>query len=304
MSNLRQNLNQFLAFHANQNSDSKHTFDAYNRDIQRFIEYLETQNIQEFNQVDIHIASQYIMYIKDGEGNIKRLSNASVARNLSSLRTFYYFLIEFYQIKINPFTLIKQSNTNRNLPEVLTFDEMMSFLDSITDNSPLGLRNKTMLELMYACGLRVSELCELKVNSVNLQSRYIKVIGKGKKERIIPFYPFVGILLQRYLSEVYNLWNVSDDVLFIKSNGKGVSTRYVQLLVERIGIEADMRIKVHPHMFRHSFATHLLDNGADIRIVQELLGHENLSTTQIYTHLSIDRVKAVYLKSHPGANKN
>ena len=293
---------QFLEYIAIHTTDSRHTKAAYRRDIRRFIDFLIKENILEFSLVDNKTAGKFLSQLKDGTITRKPLSSSSIARNLSSLRTFYYFLIEFYDVKINPFIMIKTASIQRRLPDFLLFDEMMTLLDSIDLNEPNGLRNRAMLELMYACGLRVSELCELPITNVDIKERIVRVRGKGDKERLVPFYPLAGELLQRYIKEVRENWAPSTDLLFIKANGKGLSTRYVQLLLNDISKKAGLKRNVHPHMFRHSFATHLLDNGADLRIVQELLGHENLSTTQIYTHLSIDQLRSVYLKTHPGSH--
>ena len=295
---------QFLEYIAIHTTNSKHTKSAYRRDITRFIDFLIKEDISDFSKVDNKLAGKYLSKLKDGTISAKPLSRASLARNLSSLRTFYYFLIEFYDVKVNPFTMIKTATVQRRLPDFLLFDEMMTLLESIDIKEANGLRNRAMLELMYACGLRVSELCELTVNNVNIKERIVKVKGKGDKERLVPFYPLAGELLQKYMDEVRQLWATSSDLLFVKANGKGLSTRYIQLLLRDIAKKAGLTRNVHPHMFRHSFATHLLDNGADLRIVQELLGHENLSTTQIYTHLSIDQLRAVYLKAHPGSDNN
>lgn len=295
-------LDKFLDYMSAFTSDSLHTQDAYHRDINRFITYLESCDL-DLKAVDIHLASDYIMLLKDGNFSKKKLSSASISRNLSSLRTFYYFLIEFYEYTFNPFTLIRSKSDSRHLPDFLVYDEMIRLLSSVDYSNDVGLRNKCMLELMYACGLRVSELCDLYLKDVDLDERYVRVKGKGDKERLVPFYPLVEKLLRKYIETVRINWQKDDPELFIKSNGKKLTTRYIQLYVKDLAVKAGISFNVHPHMFRHSFATHLLDNGADLRIVQELLGHENLSTTQIYTHLSIDRLKKTYLETHPSAKK-
>ncbi len=296
-------LKQFLEYSSTYNTNSKHTRDAYKRDITKFIDFLIANDISDFNQVDINLASDFMMQLKDGRFSEKQLSSASISRNLSSLRSFYFFLIEFYGVKINPFSLIKNGKGKRKLPDILLYEEVITLFESIDISNPIGLRNRVMLEVMYACGLRVSELCNIKVVDVDLNQRFIRVIGKGNKERIVPFYPLVGKLISKYLNEVRAIYYSVSPELFIKENGRPLSTRYVQLMVEKLGRQAYLSVAVTPHMFRHSFATHLLDNGADLRIVQELLGHQNLSTTQIYTHLGIDHLKKTYSSFHPGAKK-
>ena len=180
----------------------------------------------------------------------------------------------------------------------------MQLLDVFDLENPIELRNRCILETMYACGLRVSEATSLKMSNVNLDENYLTVIGKGDKERMIPFYKRCSNLLKKYKNESRPIFvKEENDILFLSNRGKGISNRSVQLMLQDAANKAGIKNNVHPHMLRHSFATHLLDNGADLRMVQELLGHENLSTTQIYTHITVDRLKKAVKKAHPRSKK-
>jgi len=296
-------LNDFLRFLRTQNTGSENTIDGYRRDIQRFINYLQSEGISELKDVDRIVVTGYLRFLRYPKGAKKELGNKTIARHLSALRSFYRFLMEFYDLASNPFEHIKTVRTYRKLPEFLFFEEMDTLLSSIDINDDYGLRNRALLELLYACGLRVSEIVNLRLNDIDAHDLVVRVIGKGDKERIVPFYPLVMDYLQAYIDHERPilLAKKQNNYVFLNSRGDKLSSRGVQFIIDQQVIKAGLKIKVHPHMFRHSFATHLLDNGADLRVVQELLGHEFLSTTQIYTHVSADRLKETYDRAHPRA---
>ena len=285
-------------------TDSVHTKDAYTRDILKYINFLKTEGIENFTSVDRITIMHYVTKLRTGELGTKEISNATLARNFAALRSFYSFLIEFYDFNENPFLMMKKIKNEKKLPEFLFYNEIELLLESIAVDTPLGLRNRSLFELMYASGLRVSEICNLTLSQVDFINRCILIRGKGNKERLVPFYDEAGDWLQLYLKEVrIQLMNsTSDNTVFLNNNGKKLTSRGVQYILERCANDCGLRIKVHPHMLRHSFATHLLDNGADLRVVQELLGHENLSTTQIYTHVTSDRLREAYMNAHPRSN--
>ncbi|MFI3284860.1 MAG: tyrosine-type recombinase/integrase, partial [Erysipelotrichaceae bacterium] len=185
----------------------------------------------------------------------------------------------------------------------LTFEQVIKLLSSFDLSNPTDLRNRVAIELIYACGLRVSELSDLKWSDIDDKEMLISILGKGKKRRIVPFYPNLNKLLIRYRKEYYEIYKGEVDNVIINQKGHSMSVRYIQQVLQKQGVHANLTVQLHPHMLRHSFATHLLDNGMDLRMVQELLGHENLSTTQIYTHVSLDRLKEVIEKSHPHRKK-
>ncbi|MEA5026286.1 MAG: tyrosine recombinase XerC [Erysipelotrichaceae bacterium] len=297
-------LDDFVSYLKTQNSGSMHTVDGYRRDVAQFLTFLRSENIDDLQMVDRLLVADYLRYLRTADSK-EELSNRSVSRKLSALRTFYRFLIEFYDLKANPFEHIKTVKTYRKLPEFLYFEEMEQLLDSVDTSLKFGMRNKAMLELMYACGLRVSEVRNLRINDVDYYNQIIRIIGKGDKERVVPFYPLVGEYLQSYLRQERPLLagTQTNNYVFLNKAGKPLTSRGIEYVLKQQAKLSGLAMEVHPHMIRHSFATHLLDNGADLRMVQELLGHENLSTTQIYTHVTTDRLKKTYNKAHPRARK-
>jgi len=289
-----------------QRTGSEDTQDAYRRDISRFLKYLEERGIESLEDVTKADMADYVTRLRSGEIGGKPLSAASYARNLSALKTFFRYLNRSEGLKNNPVRMFHGVKNERKLPEVLTFDQMETLLESFDLYDPVGIRDRCIIETMYACGLRVSECAGLLRKDIHIQERNLTVIGKENKERMIPFYRREAELLELYLSESRPvLLDGKEDpgTLFLSQRGKKLSTRSIEKLVDESSVKAGIPIHVHPHMIRHSFATHLLDNGADLRAVQELLGHENLSTTQIYTHVTQDRLNQVVQDAHPYGRK-
>ena len=293
-------LDDYIAYIYDKRSGSSATADSYYRDIARFIEYLKDNNIDDFNDVNKNIVFDYIRQLRSGEITRGKISNSTYARNLSALRSFYRYLNERHLADSNPFLQFKNVHTEKHLPDVLTLDQIERLLDCFDLDNPIEIRNRCILETIYACGLRVSECCDLLIENVDRRQMIIRVIGKGNKERIVPYYPRLNELIDLYV-EKYRNDIAKDDThfLFVSNRGTRITPRSIQLILDDAKIKAGLEIDVHPHMLRHSFATHLLDNGADLRSVQELLGHENLSTTQLYTHLTYDRLKKAVDTSHP-----
>lgn len=294
---------RFLNYIDQLNTGSTHTKDAYERDIDDFYSFLNEEGIENLQDVDRIVVMNYIASLRMRRTNTGQMKNTSIARRLSSLRSFYRYLNEYIGLQNNPFLYIKSPKISRRIPEFLFYDEMELFLSSFDVSKPVELRNRAMFELMYACGLRVSELVNLKISEIDQSDQVLHITGKGDKQRIVPFYDLANVLLTKYFQEVRPLWigNEHHDIAFINQRGKGLTTRGVQYLMQKQADQLQMSVHIHPHMFRHSFATHLLDNGADLRIVQELLGHSSLSTTQIYVHVSQERLKNVYEHAHPRA---
>jgi integrase/recombinase XerC len=300
MADFEASLQGFLNHIAISRTGSKDTRDAYGRDVRRFLDYLTSIGITDFEDVDRLTVSDYLTKLRSGEIGGKPLSNASYSRNLSSLRSYFRYLNKYEGVQQNPVSLFKGASSHRKLPEYLTFDQMEQLLNSFDLSDPIQVRNRCMIEVMYACGLRVSECAGLKIEDIDLSSRTLKVFGKESKERMVPFYPRCGQLIELYLNEVRPQFvKTEHPYLFVNTRGKKVSSRSIEQMVDQAAINANLPMHVHPHMIRHSFATHLLDNGADLRVVQELLGHENLGTTQIYTHVTQDRMRKVVDKAHP-----
>lgn len=296
---------RFLQYIDQLNTGSAHTKDAYDRDIEDFIQFLKRESIETLDEVDRIVVMNYVADLRSRMTANGRMKNTSIARKLSSLRSFFRYLNEFVGIQGNPFLYIKSPKAPRRIPEFLFYDEMDAFLNSFDTEDAVGLRNRAMFELMYACGLRVSEVTSLHIRDIDFSEQIVRITGKGDKERMVPFYDDAKELLVRYLKEVRDNWlsGQRHDILFVNQRGNGLTTRGVQYLMQKQADALSMSVHIHPHMFRHSFATHLLDNGADLRIVQELLGHSSLSTTQIYVHVSQERLKNVYEQAHPRAKK-
>lgn len=297
-------LDRFLQYIDAFNSGSEHTKKAYQRDIREFISFLEAEGIEDLQDVDRIVVMNYIAALRSKAGIEKEMKNSTIARKLSSLRSFYRYLNEYVGLKQNPFLYFKSPKQGRRIPEFLFYDEMDTFLSSFDLDTADGLRDRAMFELMYACGLRVSEVANLTLHDIDFHDRILNIRGKGDKQRIVPFYELAGALVERYIREVRSLWVKEEhDIVFVNQRGKGMTTRGIQYRMEQAAKNCNLHIHIHPHMFRHSFATHLLDNGADLRVVQELLGHASLSTTQVYVHVSQERLKNAYVHAHPRAHE-
>ncbi len=297
-------LERFLTYIDSTHTGSKHTNDAYKRDIIEFINFLHCEGISNLNEVDRIVVMNYISELRNKKGiDGGMIKNSSIARKLSSLRSFYKYLNEYIGIQNNPFLYFKSPKQQRKIPEFLFYDEIDLFLSSFDLQKDAGIRDRALFELMYACGLRVSEVVNLKLQDIDFQDQIVRILGKGEKERIVPFYDIAKEMLVKYIRETRPKWMGKEkhDFVFINQRGKPLTSRGVQYRMQEACKNCDLHIHVHPHMFRHSFATHLLDNGADLRVVQELLGHSSLSTTQIYVHVTQERLKKAYEQAHPRA---
>ncbi len=279
---------------------SENTRMAYERDLRLLQKDLRLQTEQELLQVERRQLLSYLTELKN-----RGRSAATIARKLAAIKAFYRFLAAERYIKANPAEVIEAANKGLHLPKVLSIQEVNDLLDAPNLGTPEGYRDKTMLEVLYATGMRVSELINVAVGSVNLQMRYIIAFGKGSKERIIPLGSTAVKYLEHYLQAVrpqlLRESNGKVDNLFVNLWGRPMTRQRFWELIRAYGREAGISKQLTPHVLRHSFATHLLDNGTDLRVVQELLGHADISTTQIYTHLTNKRLRAVYEKAHPRA---
>ena len=274
---------------------SKHTILNYSLDLNDFKNFLNETPLE---KVDYLTLRKYLAHLKT-----KQLSNRTIGRRLSCLRRFYRFLFTEGLIKNNPALLIASPKLDKKLPHFLTEEEAVRLIEMPPADTLLGLRDRAILELLYSTGMRVSELCSLKVADVETIGDTIKVLGKGNKERLLPVGGPAIRAIEVYLSERRKAKKKKDDftALFINKNNTRLSDRGVRKIINKYIKIASMQSGISPHTFRHSFATHLLNRGADLRSVQELLGHANLVTTQIYTHLTTERLKTIYNKAHPRA---
>ncbi|TDW20341.1 integrase/recombinase XerC [Breznakia blatticola] len=293
---------RFLNYTKQRNSGSEHTYEAYKRDIDDFMQFMNQESLNGFEEVDRLVVSNYIVELRNRTSLQGPLKNSSIARKLSSLRSFFAYLNEYIGISNNPFHYVKMPKIDKKIPEFLFEDELDQLLDAMDIHDEVGLRNRAMFELMYACGLRVSEAVNLKISDIDFADQTLIVTGKGDKQRMVPFYDRVGKLVDTYLKTIRERWtHETHGYVFINQKGKQLTSRGIQYILNQCVLQSGLNMHVHPHMLRHSFATHLLDNGADLRIVQELLGHSSLSTTQIYTHISQDKLKSTYESAFPRA---
>ena len=307
MENYDEMLGKFLDAMALKRTGSKDTQDAYRRDLSRFLSWLQVESITSLNDVTTADIAAYRSLLRKGKIGGKPLSNASYDRNLSALKSFYRYACRSLDIMNNPVARFHGAKIGRHLPEYLSFDQMEAVLDTFDLTDPVGVRNRAMIEVMYACGLRVSECATLKIEDLHFEQNCLIVLGKESKERMVPFYPRCRQLLEHYMQidrPTIMKQQMEHGIVFVNQKGKPISTRAIQQIVEKAGEDAGIGIHLHPHMIRHSFATHLINNGADLRVVQELLGHEHLSTTQIYTHVDEAHLRKVVEMAHPYAGKN
>ena len=277
---------------------SEDTIESYKRDLINYQEYLNKKNISYKNITKLEILD-YLKYLDD-----IKLNNKSISRHLSSLRSFYNYLVEIKDIDSNIFKRIKNPKVEKKLPNYLSINEVEELLNSIKEDTKEEIRDKCLFELMYSTGMRVSEVSDLKLKSINISDNTIRVLGKGSKERIVFYGEYFKDIINKYF-KVRDKFLIKGNIdnLFINKNGDKLSRESIAYIVNKVERKSGINHKISPHILRHSFATHLLDNGADIRSVQELLGHENLDTTEIYTHVSNERLRSEYLKYHPNKNR-
>lgn len=292
-------LQEFKLYIEVEKNFSKHTVTAYSSDILSFLIWLDDRNIEDVNY---SIIREYLLYIRQFN-----YSKTTTARKIASLRTFYRFLYRERVIDTNPALGVHSPKRGKSLPEFLTEAEIEQVLNNTKMDSPAGYRNRTILELLYATGMRVSELSGLNFENLNLEENEIKVFGKGAKERIVLVSERAKKFLETYIKKVRYLIFKSEDPaesepVFINKTGFRLQPQSVRLAVKDVMEKIELPKHVTPHVFRHSFATKLLENGADLRVVQELLGHSSISNTQIYTHVSTERLKQSYNSAHPRAN--
>ncbi len=275
---------------------AKNTLEAYGRDLQRFILFLQEKGITELNEVIPEVIIEYLVRIKD-EG----LSANSMNRSLATLRGLYKYLVQEKQVLQTPLANIALAKVWMRLPDTISSEEMALILAQPGLETSAALRDSAMLELLYATGIRVSELIGLTMNSINWQVGFLRAMGKGSKERIVPIgkaaYDCTRLYVDRARPQLMR--GKSTDVLFLNRFGGKFTRQGLWKTVVRYAKKAGLQKKVHPHTFRHSFASHLLEGGADLRTVQVMLGHADISTTQIYTHITRDRLKEIHHKYHP-----
>jgi integrase/recombinase XerD len=276
---------------------SESSIESYTLDVLGFEKFLIDENITK-NPIDCDLSSvQTFIY-----ETAKLLSPNTQARRLSGLRSFFdYMIFESYRVS-NPTDLIEAPKLGRKLPDVLGLNEVDLLLEQIDLGHPQGFRNRAMLEMLYGSGIRVSELVNLSLSNLFFQENLIRVTGKGNKQRLVPMGKFTKKFILFYINNSrtqQNIDSVYQDIVFLNRNGKILTRQMIFTIIKQLALKADIKKKIGPHTFRHSFATHLLENGADLRTIQILMGHENITTTEVYTHLDTQHLRSVIERFHP-----
>lgn len=294
---MKEFIKEYLAALKVEKNLTQNTLSAYQRDLSAFLDYISDIGLTDLSEVESkNIISFFSLLKKLG------LNQTTTARYFSSIRGFFKYLIRNDYIKSSPIEKMKAPKISRNLPTVLSFSEIDKILNSPSLEDKFGIRDKAILEVFYACGLRVSELINLKIVDLFLKENLIKVFGKGRKERLIPIGASAIASIENYLiqSRPFLKKNIkSENYLFLNNRGQKFSRMGIWKIVKKYIQQANINKDIHPHTFRHSFATHLIEGGADLRSVQEMLGHSDISTTQIYTHIDRDYIKKIHKLYHP-----
>jgi integrase/recombinase XerD len=295
---LQRELQSYKRYLALEKGVSENTISAYMFDIDRFVHHIHQYGIIRFDEIQIAQVNAFLMMLEE-----LGLALSSRTRTLSSLRGFFAFLFANKSINNDITEKAELPKSRRTLPDTLSIDEMLSILEQPDTSTKSGIRDRAILELLYACGLRVSELCGLKQRDMLLEQEVIRVFGKGSKERIVPVgssaLEWVGQYQEDVRPHFMKVGKATDDILFLNQRGTGISRMSVWSIVSEATKGAGIEKHVHPHTFRHSFATHLLVGGADLRALQEMLGHSDISTTQIYTHIDREFIRQVHKTYHP-----
>lgn len=272
---------------------SLNTINAYKKDLSIFLKFSNNKI-----NVDYNFLRTYLQFLYN-----KKYSNKSISRNISSLKSFYKYLVKFDIIKDNPCLFINFPKTEKKLPNFINYNDLEALFKVPDKNDTLGLRNLLILELLYSCGMRVSELVNIKLSDIDFNNNRIYILGKGKKERYVLYGKVCSNLLNEYLINSRPVLNKNSEYLLLNKFGNKITDRSIRMIIDDIVKKSRLKLNISPHTLRHTFATHLLNEGADLKIVQELLGHENISTTGIYTHVSNEHLRKVYLEAHPRARR-
>ncbi|MBN8199580.1 tyrosine recombinase XerC [Bacillus sp. NTK034] len=297
--NVNVSLKLFIEYLQIEKNYSQYTIEHYQHDISEFFMFMSEQAIADITKVEYQDVRIYLTDLYD-----KKMSRKSVARKISSLRSYFKFLLREEKVAENPFALVSIPKAQKKLPEFFYEEEMKQLFDACETSTPLGQRNKALLELLYATGIRVSECSQIRLKDLDMYLSTVLVRGKGSKERYVPFGSFAQDALDTYINhgrkELLSNGNVQDN-LFLNARGGPLTARGIRTILNKIIERSSLSGKIHPHMLRHTFATHLMANGADMRTVQELLGHAFLSSTQVYTHVTNEYLKKTYMAHHPRA---
>ncbi len=292
---MKKQIEKFIDYLQHERNASSHTVNSYRRDLQQFERYLKQKKVG-FREVDNTVLRGFLASLY-----LQQLKKTSVSRKLAAIRSFFQFCLQKKIVKDNPAKIVSTPRLEKHVPSFLTEEEISLFLDFPVSNKSLDRRDDALLELLYATGIRVSELVGINLDDLNFEERFIRIRGKGKKERLVPFGARADEKLSRYLKirQQINEGKIDEKALFLNYKGSRISPRSVERIVKKALNRTAIKRNISPHSLRHSFASHLLSRGADLRVIQELLGHESLATTQKYTHLDLKKLLETYKKTHP-----
>ena len=294
---LDQAIREYIISLSTAEGKAKNTVESYSRDLRQYSDYLKENNITDTSKIEEETIYSYIDDLND------RYASTSINRIKTTIRNFHHYLNFKYNLK-DPSLNVATSKGKKRLPVYATKQEIEKLMSVFNDEDPQDLFDHTILETIYGLGLRVSECCDMRTSQVNLTDGFVKILGKGNKERLIPIPDKTKKLMHMYFANVRTLWQKKNtNRFFINHFGKPIYSEYVENLIRNKAYEAGIKKPLTPHKLRHSYATHLLEGGADLRVIQELLGHSDISTTEIYTHVEQERLKEAYMNAHPFANR-
>ena len=292
---MEKEIDKFIEYLKYQRNYSDFTCNNYKKDLNEYNSFILNNKIN-YKNMDYNDAKEYVIYL-----NKKNDAKSTISRKLSSLRTFYKYLVLNNKVESNPFLLVSSPKKEKRIPKFINYNNMEEILNVPNIKTKEGQRERVILEVLYASGVRVSELVNIKLKDIDFSNKNILIFGKGSKERLVSFGDYALEYINLYLKEGRNLLldGVKSDYLIVGKKSEKLTTRRVEQIIDDIIKRTSIKLNITPHMFRHTFATHLLDNGCDLLVVQELLGHASLSSTEIYTHVSNEHLREVYLKCHP-----
>lgn len=292
---MEKEINNFIEYLKYQRNYSDFTCNNYKKDLNEYNSFILSNKIN-YKNMDYNESKEYVIYL-----NKKNDAKSTISRKLSSLRTFYKYLVLNNKVESNPFLLVSSPKKEKRIPKFINYNNMEEILNVPNIKTKEGQRERVILEVLYASGVRVSELVNIKLKDIDFSNKNILILGKGSKERLVSFGDYALEYINLYLKEGRNLLldGVKSDYLIVGKKSEKLTTRRVEQIIDDIIKRTSIKLNITPHMFRHTFATHLLDNGCDLLVVQELLGHASLSSTEIYTHVSNEHLREVYLKCHP-----
>ena len=292
---MEKEIERFIEYLKYQRNYSDFTCNNYKKDLNEYNSFILSNKIN-YKNMDYNEAKEYVIYL-----NKKNDAKSTISRKLSSLRTFYKYLVLNNKVESNPFLLVSSPKKEKRIPKFINYNNMEEILNVPNIKTKEGQRERVILEVLYASGVRVSELVNIKLKDIDFSNKNILIFGKGSKERLVSFGDYALEYINLYLKEGRNLLldGVKSDYLIVGKKSEKLTTRRVEQIIDDIIKRTSIKLNITPHMFRHTFATHLLDNGCDLLVVQELLGHASLSSTEIYTHVSNEHLREVYLKCHP-----